>query len=1026
MPTSAVISLLLSGLLLCYAPGARAQEPLITIQAWGVEEGLSDRQVNALCKDDRGFIWLGTQKGLNRFDGRKFISFTKSRDGLPFSDIEGIVRDASGYFWMMGSDFYDARDLKIFLFEPLTQRVVKLEERTGLRGAYRVNFLQKFSDSVLLFGHAEDPYFYTWSERSGLKKTAYPVQLKLLVTITDRNSFWVVDATNDLCEISPDGRLLRRCRTGDATRQHLGPLAKQSQVYRPMSGQRFTQQLVTDVVVQGDSAALRHPHALYAWPDVPIQYGSGALPLADVIARLKPEQQSLLPQIMLEDEGVIWLCSAFGLVRVVVAEARFRRYFHKEEGVLNNSYRNLIVMSGTLYGVLEGKGVMEAALNPARAENSFGFPIHSTGFYSLNKTRDGRLLGLRSVDVYWKDGVRWQAAPLVKNYNARAVDEWQDVVTVWKVAGAGPDSFLLGTSAGLRHFNFATRRFYPFTQYNGFAGLSNALVLDIVDGDGGRKWICSNAGLYEYYPQHGILARYSSADTGSYYIPTASVQHLHRDAQGIYWLASTDGLIRWDKARGTHRVFTTEDGLSSNNLYAIYEDSLDRLWLSSAYGIMEFGKESHRVKTYLIEDGVSYNEFNRISHTRDSSGTIYFGSLNGVTAFHPRDFPPESNDAGSAPLSLSSFEQFDGTSGRLVERTAELTRGTSITLEPGDRFFTLEFALLAYDDAAHTAYFWKIDGIDSGWNALEEPTLRVSGLPYGEKTLRIKALQSNGQWGANELVYRVSGLKPVYLRGWAITVAVLGIVAALFAAYRWRVYRLRKENERLDRLVKSKTAALESTVALLQTSSRQKDVLMKETHHRVKNNLQVVSTLLNLQLSKVSDAAARQSLEESASRISSIALVHAQLYEGDNLTAIELSDFVRRLLAQLSVVYGKPGGAVALDADIPETWFDIDTALPLGLILNELMTNSFKYAYIGRDGGRMAVSLVRDGDIFSLRYADDGPGLPDGAPVSGRNSLGMTIIHGLSKQLGGSFSYNSADRSFSIQFLDTETRKKIA
>jgi two-component sensor histidine kinase len=230
----------------------------------------------------------------------------------------------------------------------------------------------------------------------------------------------------------------------------------------------------------------------------------------------------------------------------------------------------------------------------------------------------------------------------------------------------------------------------------------------------------------------------------------------------------------------------------------------------------------------------------------------------------------------------------------------------------------------------------------------------------------------------------------------------------------------------LDNIVKQKTAELEHTIWQLELSSQQKDVLMKEIHHRVKNNLQVISTLLNLQLSNIADEKARQSLEESASRISSIALVHFLLYYKEQLTAIELSNFVYELLRQISDVYLKPWQDIQLKNGVEETWLDIDTALPLGLMLNELMTNSFKYAYSNTKNCRMEIELKRTGDTFTLRYYDKGPGLPEGYDLKTSKTLGMTLIKSLAGQLRGDFSFSGKDNCFLITFCDTHVRKNMA
>jgi len=209
-------------------------------------------------------------------------------------------------------------------------------------------------------------------------------------------------------------------------------------------------------------------------------------------------------------------------------------------------------------------------------------------------------------------------------------------------------------------------------------------------------------------------------------------------------------------------------------------------------------------------------------------------------------------------------------------------------------------------------------------------------------------------------------------------------------------------------------------------SKRAIEVLMKEIHHRVKNNLQVISTLLQLQLKNVTDESAVVSLEEGISRISSIALIHQHLYKADQLTAIEFSAFAKELLHQVSSVYLKPGQEINLQNDIPETWFDIDTALPLGLVLNELMTNSYKYAWHNTREVKTTLNISLKGNEYTLEYCDNGPGLALDYEVETVGSLGMTIIKSLSQQLGGSFMYRKSDNCFVVRFLNARARKNIA
>ena len=206
---------------------------------------------------------------------------------------------------------------------------------------------------------------------------------------------------------------------------------------------------------------------------------------------------------------------------------------------------------------------------------------------------------------------------------------------------------------------------------------------------------------------------------------------------------------------------------------------------------------------------------------------------------------------------------------------------------------------------------------------------------------------------------------------------------------------------------------------------RQKEVLMKEIHHRVKNNLQVISTLLDMQLLNITDAPARTAMTESTTRLKAILLIHQQLYRDEDISTIECAHFATDLFRQITTVFKQPGQEITLHNHIPTTILDIDTAVPLGLILNELMTNSHKYAFNG-GAGSIDISIQQTNHNYQLIYKDSGPGLPEEVDTKTLKSLGMKIMHGLAKQLGGTMLYDKEQKAFIINFKDLAGRKMIA
>lgn len=178
----------------------------------------------------------------------------------------------------------------------------------------------------------------------------------------------------------------------------------------------------------------------------------------------------------------------------------------------------------------------------------------------------------------------------------------------------------------------------------------------------------------------------------------------------------------------------------------------------------------------------------------------------------------------------------------------------------------------------------------------------------------------------------------------------------------------------------------------------QKDILLREIHHRVKNNLQIVSSLLSLQGRSVTDATVQQAINDGKSRVRSMALIHQNLYQRENITGVNVRDYLEKLCAELMRTYMPDDDRIKTQIDIPETEMDVDTLVPLGLILNELLTNSMKYAFPDEREGTISIKLFEQNGYTVVEIADDGVGY-DPEKIS-NNSFGNKLIASLSKQLG--------------------------
>lgn len=243
---------------------------------------------------------------------------------------------------------------------------------------------------------------------------------------------------------------------------------------------------------------------------------------------------------------------------------------------------------------------------------------------------------------------------------------------------------------------------------------------------------------------------------------------------------------------------------------------------------------------------------------------------------------------------------------------------------------------------------------------------------------------------------------------------LLGSGAILLIAFGFLVNFYRSKQKVNAQLQKQKTQ--------IESSLREKESLLREIHHRVKNNLQVISSLLNMQSYYLDDPRMINAIAEGQNRVKAMALIHQKLYQTEHLSEIDFQEYTEQLISHLSAAFGEQGKMIQSKVNGSALKLDIDTAIPLGLILNELITNSYKYAFSGVNEGSFKVDLTRDDSAYyHLRISDSGPGLPADFDEEKLNSLGLKLVHMLIEQLDGSLTIsNEGGANFYIRFKESK------
>lgn len=187
---------------------------------------------------------------------------------------------------------------------------------------------------------------------------------------------------------------------------------------------------------------------------------------------------------------------------------------------------------------------------------------------------------------------------------------------------------------------------------------------------------------------------------------------------------------------------------------------------------------------------------------------------------------------------------------------------------------------------------------------------------------------------------------------------------------------------------------------------KDKEVLLAEVYHRVKNNLSVVSSLINLQMNTIDHEYTKNALMDCKNRVNSMAMIHQKFYEGKNYSKIDFKAYIEALVSEIKFAYNIKNKKITVESFIdPDLNFELNVAIPCGIILNELISNSFKHAFSNQESGKIEIFIEREKNLFLMRVLDNGAGFDYKDKIESSNSLGLILIQSLSEQLDGNFQY---------------------
>jgi len=1059
--------ILLMGVLLITGPflypqngwGNNNEDYIVSKRLISIEDGLASHEIFCGLQDKAGFMWFGTRNGLNRYDGKNCLLFTRQRNNLQDNKVVQLAKDDAGNLFIEygSTGFQLTTNGKVDVMNTTTQEVTTLT--TAFPGMpfkeQDVYWISNDGTDQINFLTAYPFRLWKYSSKHGFKlryeikdwngKDAGPyieyrstgplcvfAKEKALLKIFNQSTQYLVSEDTVIAFIQKDA--LRSLPIGFTSQNDLlityNTIAESSAFSVGMITNTGNGTFPADAKkIHADSVKGKYWNQAVCAADGSsgiLDIATDALYLWNEKAFLKVVSKSdlknfenlFLYRLFPDNLGNLWLCTSLGALQLKIEKNRFKQYFTgKQQSVEANSQARGIYAdeSGKVMANIWRHSFLQQNGKMQSVANEINYTLDDEIKYAL---------------------VKHHAALYCGGYNLFQYDEEKNKITrypggqgseIWSMFSLNDSLLLLGRTNGIGLFNSNTHRFDSISGADKNTREAKFVYRFLKSNDDSLLAVAEN-GLYKIVmtnSQPGLPAgRWAISREQSPVINAMSLLDAYADANGIFWLATNgEGLYRWDRKANSFQQFNIASGFPSDVLYRIEPDEYDNLWISSDYGLVRFNKKTFSVNTYTTADGISHNEFNRTSSFKAKDGRLFFGGLDGINAFNPKDFITDTGSLNTA-LRIIAFNQFAGAQNRLMNKTTELLNTSQIILAPNDRFFTLEFQLLDFEKDEAPRYAYQIEGVDRDWNYINENSIRISGLPYGKLRLHIKAQNREGTWSKSELNIPLLVLKPFYLEWWFIVLLALLLVVAFYLVISSRTKQLAADKNKLEQTVGERTVQLKQALSEQAGLLAEKDVLMKEIHHRVKNNLQVISGLLELQSKTLDDETAKDALMEGRNRVRSIALIHQNLYQFENLSSIELKRFSDDLCRQVEMVFKKQH-KVILTTRVPVLYLDIDSAVPLGLIMNELLSNSFKYAFNDNITGAINLEIrpVAEGK-YELVYSDNGPGLPADFDVSRATTLGIQLVNDLSRQIGGNMKYEYKNgATFTIHFTNRHLRK---
>lgn len=976
-----------------------------------IEQGLSHSAVSTIFQDSKGFLWIGTGGGLNKYDGytfERYHSYAKDTNSPINNSSNLIYEDNKGLFWL-GSDF------GYTIYNPNTSKFKKnmtyaIENKT-YSFSHVSNILQDIDgnmwfsqDSALIKLNLSTQKYSKYHFKKGRilnvlnsKEGAFyvgtPVGLFTFYPGKNESEFECINSNINIKSMStiPNGEgILIASKQG--IYKYFFANKQFEYLHFGLSQNRLNEaQCITNtdeiIYIGTQNGLIICQNGTYN------QYTHN-------ISNDGSLSANSVNSILIDKSGLIWIGTSNGGINIIDKQR------HRFKTLKNTPYGYKTLKN--IYGVLQdSKGRIWVSTHEYGItiidSNSYVALRNNSNENNLTKNLNGTILEIKPGTYWvatWNMGITEITEPLpfkfkykwIRNYanDTNSLMGWS-VRHMIKSKFTG-DIWICSYDFGLEKYDVQSHRFihYSFEPKSPFY-IPFKKIWCLMEDHKGNIWVgTQEGGVYMIDIKNKKTIHYAFDLKNSNSLASVSIRSLFESTDGNIWIGhSGAGLDVLNVETGKITHYSENEGLCNEVIWSITQDQIGMIWLSTDNGISRYNPQKQSFTNFNTADGLQGVQFNHASFNKSSKGELMYGGINGLSIVDPMKFRI---DSFMPPVVITNMKLFNTTikPGMLWEKRLILKKpiynSNEVHLKYNDKIFSFEFAALDYANPNKIQYAYMMEGFDNEWittNA-DKRYATYTNLEHGTYTFKVKATNSDGIWVLQPTEIKVIIEPPFWNTIWFRFIIICLVISLLAIFYWYRVYTINKQNILLRKLVAERTQEINKQNIELVNLNATKDKFFSIIAHDLKNPFQGILALTTLLIDKYKDYTEEQKQQfisqikgtsEKAYNLLQNLLHWAQTQTNSIIYTpkdIELVNLVEQCISVYQVNANKK--QVRILTELPESILVYADENMLNTVIRNLISNAIKFT---PESGKILIKSKLEDDKVRLNIIDFGIGISE-------------------------------------------------